>query len=792
MVAPHYGRARSAVPVMPACIHTTEIHVMSGWLQEETVRSMFQAKQLELRDYAERRDWSHRMPESVCLSHSIGLTFYAKGATHRVTYYLLPRGSEFRIDGNEPQELEVVHWTHWVSRIVLQMKDAVDRTGRAPSAVVYPIFGATEAHPVGPWVRYAYEDGQLAGFRLHAPGEAQSTAPADAGAPASAIARAGFGLREIVEQRDLDQDEVIRLPMHGAHVLTGGPGVGKTTVALHRISYLLNEQAAYARATGEMQAAGFFREDAMQVVVWKDHLVRYLESCLKELGHLGVKVRHAEDWVALTLRDYVRFGNDAGSYRKRWQEDWTESLKLGDRDGDASPWRGFTEGHVAAFLFGRDEQGVHHWSVARKLASDLAAMRSALAVDLEGLDGSDDIVRLVADAPPSPAALATLRTQVMARLEREIVRAKDIVEGARSFDPNRWRRQGEAAEAVRRLVAARERFQDAFRRLERAARFDCAQTLYEFYRSDFVRAQLVAGIDTAAAERFQRQQRDSAGDRMVSTADRYLLLWIVHLWTMDGRLGDLQPLPTWCHIVVDEAQYFPPVVLRLLADLCRAPMRSMTIVGDLQQKSRAGGLRSWSELRVGDEPLAVHRLRRAYRWSPEIFDFLSQFHRTVGLDDPLEQPPGGAVGDHPKPVVACHPSVAEEDRWLLDSIHRIRNAGSRTLVVCVADLRAQRWKDLVAALRSFDIAARIAFGEDVRECEEKVIVTDLDSVVGLEFGAVLLPGIEQTLGAQGSDIGPEAIRRAWVPMTRASDELLVSSVGSVAILGDDAFARWRR
>lgn len=764
---------------------------MSGWLQEETVRSMFHAKQRELRDYAERRSWSHRMPGTVCLSHSIGLTFYAKGASDCATYYVLPRGSEFRVDGNALEQVEVVHWTHWISRVVLQMKDAVERTGQVPSAVVYPIFGATEVHPVGPWVSYSYSEGQLAEFRLHAPGSAVSAEGAAAIAPAAAVAPAGFGLHEIVEKRDLDQDEVIRLPMHGVHVLTGGPGVGKTTVALHRISYLLNEQAAYMRATGETRADGFFQEDAMQVVVWKDHLVRYLESCLKELGHHGVKVRHAEDWVAQTLRRHVRFGSDAGSYRKRWEGDWTEAVKLGDRAADGSTWRGFTEEHLAAFLFGRDEQGVHHWSVARKLALDLVAIRSALDADLAGLEGAGDILRLVAATEAAPGAIATLRQQVVVRLEREIARAKEVIDGARSFDAAKRRRQGEAAEAVRRLVAARERFRDGFQRLERSARFEHAQALYEFYRSDLARAQLVAGIGGAEAERFLRQQGIRAGDRELSTADRYLLLWIVHLWTKDGRLGDAEPLPTFCHIVVDEAQYFAPVVLRLLADLCRAPMRSMTIVGDLQQKSRAGGLRSWSELRVGDERVAVHRLRRAYRWSPEIFEFLSQFHRTVGLDDPLEQPPGGALGGRPRPVVACHPSVADEDRWLVDAIHRIRNAGSRTLVVCVADLRAPRWDDLVSELRTLDIAARIASGEDVRECEEKVIVTDLDSVVGLEFGAVLLPGIEQTFGPQGSIVGPEALRRAWVPMTRASDELLVSCVGSVAILGDEAFARWR-
>jgi DNA helicase IV len=79
----------------------------------------------------------------------------------------------------------------------------------------------------------------------------------------------------------------------------------------------------------------------------------------------------------------------------------------------------------------------------------------------------------------------------------------------------------------------------------------------------------------------------------------------------------------------------------------------------------------------------------------------------------------------------------------------------------------------------------------VRECEEKVIITDHDSVVGLEFEAVLLPSYQAVLGAGVGEVSVDARQMAWVAMTRAKQFLAISHVGKVRVLCQDSFDAYR-
>ncbi|MEV0246349.1 RNA polymerase recycling motor ATPase HelR [Nocardia sp. NPDC050712] len=65
---------------------------------------------------------------------------------------------------------------------------------------------------------------------------------ADAALLAAVNAPRGQGMRDIVATIQAEQDEIIRLEHPGVLVIEGGPGTGKTVVALHRVAYLLYTQ----------------------------------------------------------------------------------------------------------------------------------------------------------------------------------------------------------------------------------------------------------------------------------------------------------------------------------------------------------------------------------------------------------------------------------------------------------------------------------------------------------------------------------------------------------------------
>ena len=64
----------------------------------------------------------------------------------------------------------------------------------------------------------------------------------DAALLAAVNAPRGDGMRDIVATIQSEQDEIIRLDHPGVLVIEGGPGTGKTVVALHRVAYLLYTQ----------------------------------------------------------------------------------------------------------------------------------------------------------------------------------------------------------------------------------------------------------------------------------------------------------------------------------------------------------------------------------------------------------------------------------------------------------------------------------------------------------------------------------------------------------------------
>ena len=90
--------------------------------------------------------------------------------------------------------------------------------------------------------------------------------------------------------------------------------------------------------------------------------------------------------------------------------------------------------------------------------------------------------------------------------------------------------------------------------------------------------------------------------------------------------------------MIDEAQYYHPLVLRLLVALAKPPLQSVTIVGDLEQKvTTDGGLVSWEDVGINVERTKVFRLSTNYRWSKAVFGFLDTYRRIVGLRE-LKEP----------------------------------------------------------------------------------------------------------------------------------------------------------
>jgi DNA helicase IV len=101
--------------------------------------------------------------------------------------------------------------------------------------------------------------------------------------------RREFMLPEIVAELDRLQDQIIRSNPEGPFLISGPAGSGKTTLALHRIAYLV--------LTPEFK--DFFKPERIMVFVADQGAVNYFSNLLPELGINGVKITTFMDWAVM-------------------------------------------------------------------------------------------------------------------------------------------------------------------------------------------------------------------------------------------------------------------------------------------------------------------------------------------------------------------------------------------------------------------------------------------------------------------------------------------------------------
>ncbi len=109
----------------------------------------------------------------------------------------------------------------------------------------------------------------------------------------------GFILPEVVEQMEKAQDQVIRAPFKDPFLISGPAGSGKTTLALHRIAYLLQSP----------ETAEYFSPDLIMVMVQDAGTKEYFSHLLPDLGIKGVSIVTFVEWAfsILDLQDYRYF-----------------------------------------------------------------------------------------------------------------------------------------------------------------------------------------------------------------------------------------------------------------------------------------------------------------------------------------------------------------------------------------------------------------------------------------------------------------------------------------------------
>ncbi|MFC7545936.1 RNA polymerase recycling motor ATPase HelR [Plantactinospora sp. GCM10030261] len=524
---------------------------------------------------------------------------------------------------------------------------------RSPAAE--PFFGATHGNPMGlaSRRRYRWTRGRVAdywdevftpdGLDGHAALDDQSAFIASLGGSRSSR------MRDVLSTIQADQDAIIRAGSRGALVVDGGPGTGKTVVALHRTAYLLYSDPRLGHRRGGVLFVGPHQP-----------YLSYVADVLPSLGE--------EDVQICTLRDLVAEGatatreTDPEVARLKSSADLVTAIDAAVRFYEDPPTRGMTvttdQSEIRltaadwAEAFDAPGPGTPHNEAREEILEELLTI---LVSRYDG-DEPDDLVR---------AALRRNR-DLLAAVNRAwpLLDPTDVVADLWSV-PAYLRRCAPwlGADEIRRLRRADPR----------------AWTVSDLPLLDAARQRLG---DAAAAGRERRRAAQVAVERarMSTVIDDLIeahsyddgegVLASLRQLDLQDALVDDAALPTaepdrlagpFAHIVVDEAQELTDAEWQML--LLRCPSRSFTIVGDRAQ-ARHGFTESWRErlTRIGLDRIDLATLSINYRTPKEVMAEAEPVIRTVLPDANVPTSIRGGDG----PVV--HGSTADLrsilDAWL--------------------------------------------------------------------------------------------------------------------------------
>ncbi|ROS77191.1 AAA family ATPase [Cellulomonas sp. PhB143] len=567
---------------------------------------------------------------------------------------------------------------------------------------------------------------------------------------------------DIVATIQAEQDAIIRSALDGALVVQGGPGTGKTAVALHRAAYLLYAHRRILERSGVL------------LVGPSRSFLRYIDQVLPSLGETGV----VSTTVADLLPDLSARGSDTSEAERvkglalmarvvRRAVRLRERVPAADvavrldgrdltirrrdvRDAIARARRARRPHNLARAVFVRDMLG--------RLADQYGTTLGERLVDQDRAEVIDDLRRvrevrvalnlawlpmsprwLVEDLLAKPERLATLAPELSAGERAAIVRPKGS-----AWTPADVPLLDEAAELLGEddQVATAE---------ARAAEREHTASV-EYARQVLESTGAGGGLVDARA----------LADRFAGSGPR--------LTTAERAAQDR----TWTfgHVVVDEAQELSAMAWRMLARRC--PTRSFTIVGDVAQTSSRAGARSWSAMLgpVLGAAVRTAELTVNYRTPASVADAAQAVARAACLPvstltsarevpDALEvvRVAGAGRGGLELAVVE-HVAALAAQTASADGAGRVAVVAHRDDAAALATAVRDALPRLLGAAE----AARLA-GQPPADAQ--VVVLDPGSVKGLEFDDVVLVEPARVLD------GPGGASDLYVAMTRPTRRLVV-------------------
>ena len=562
------------------------------------------------------------------------------------------------------------------------------------------------------------------------------------GALLAAMSRVRTGtMRDIVATIQADQDRIIRAPATGTLVVAGGPGTGKTVVALHRVAYLLYEDrdrfegrgvlvvgpsrafteytARVLPALGEDRAVqrpiAALAPGDVEVAGWDDPEVASIkgdlamvELCRRLLSAAlppippGTRISFEGTTATVSAAEIGRVRRQLLERVRPDREGATYHDRAGAAEGAlrAALWRAWRGAHRRAGGQVPDERAGTGFDTAVADAPQVTMLRRCYWPDLQ----PGEVL----------AALATGRVDLF-ELAGDLLPADDLAQVAAAW---------EAADGW---------------------------TIDDVALLDEVAA-LLGPLPSAREQR----RRDDAADGGIRLAADALMTAVEQV---DVEAPDYRD---FAHVVVDEAQDLTPMQWRAVAR--RGPYASWTVVGDLAQRSRVAEPATWEDIAalIGRRSVSISGLTVNYRTPTEIADLARDVLEAAGHDPAAAPDSIRSTGERPLLLRTSDLAGAA-----VGQVEHLLGLHDGTLAVIAPLPRVEHLEQVIGRALPAEQADRVR-------------VLDPRTSKGLEFDDVVVVAPDEIVTS--STVGTHQL---YVAVTRATRRLTLVAAPGAEVPGED-------
>ena len=570
-------------------------------------------------------------------------------------------------------------------------------------------------------------------------------------------------MTDIVATIQGEQDRIIRADLNQAVVVQGGPGTGKTAVALHRAAYLLYTHRRALQRSGVL------------VVGPSSTFLHYIDQVLPSLGETGVVSRTIADLIPgiiATAHDEPHAAKHKGERR------------MAKAIANAVASRERVPSHLPSIR-------INGFNVPMLRTDVEQALTDAKRTRQPHNKARETFVRDM---------LSSMRNRYVEQLDYEPEQAElnDVTQQLRMSDGLRrtlnlaWLPMtGEwlvdqlfaKPEQLRRFAPWLEEHDIASLTRPKGSPFTVSDVplLDEAMELLGPDPKAVAKQKALDAKRAEEEQfaKDTLAQNGIGNGIVTSQMLVDNINGMDAELTAQRAAAdrewTYGHIVVDEAQELTAMDWRMLIRRC--PSRSFTIAGDVAQTSALGGTRSWRRMMdplFGERNWQLNELTINYRNPKEVSQLAGDFASGEGLYISTVNAVRG-VPDSVKRLTVRDDGLLEDAvaQQTIDLVREyVASDGTGRVAIIAPDGMLKTLRRRVYAQLQEELTAKeFSRLEEQSSWDEQVTVCSTQTVKGLEYDAVMVvqPGrIEQDAPSRivaASDL--------YVAMTRPTQRLLI-------------------